>query len=279
MMRRNEVHIRDPFVLKESGKYYLYGTEGVNAWGGKALGFFVYVSEDLENFERKCVFTPSTTFWADEHYWAPEVHKIDEKFYMFASFHKEGCLRRSQILVCDKPDGTFLPLNEPLTPPDLQCLDATYFNDGKKQYTIFCHEWVQCQDGEMCLVEIDENFKICSPVQVLFHASEAPWTQSFDGNNYITDGPFIYRLKNGNLLMLWSSHSPTGYAMGMAVADKIQGPWKHIAKPLISSDGGHGMIFEDGDKLFLTYHMPNNSPMERPFFVEIYEEDGILKLK
>lgn len=277
-MKLNEIHIRDPYVLKENGKYYLYGTEGENAWWGKAIGFFAYVSDDMIDFERKCVFLPNENFWADENYWAPEVHKIDGKFYMFASFFKEGQLRRSQILVCDTPDGTFIPLKEPLTPEHLQCLDATYFCDNGEKYAVFCHEWLQCKDGEMCLAKLNDNLEICSPIKVLFRASEAPWTEGFDGGNYVTDGPFIYKMNSGKLLMLWSSHSPTGYAMGMATADTMEGPWTHVEKPLISSDGGHGMIFKDNDKLFLTYHMPNETPLERPYFVEIEEHNDSLRI-
>lgn len=277
-MKLNQIHMRDPFVLKENGKYYLYGTEGENAWWGKAIGFYVYVSADMQEFERKCVFAPNDDFWSDENYWAPEVHKIDGRFYMFASFFKAGRLRCSQILVCDTPDGTFTPLEAPLTPSDMQSLDATFFAHNGKKYTIFCHEWVQCKDGEMCLAELDDNLKICSPVSVLFRASEAPWTQGFDDGCYVTDGPFIYKLKNGRLAMLWSSNSPTGYAMGIALADDMEGPWTHVEKPIISTNGGHGMIFKDGDKLYLTYHMPNDTPNERPFFVEIKEIDDGFQL-
>ncbi|MBR2968625.1 MAG: hypothetical protein IKC36_02170 [Clostridia bacterium] len=61
-MKLNEIHVRDHFVLKEGGKYYLYGTEGKNAWGGKAIGFYVYVSDDMVEFERKCVFCQMKVF-------------------------------------------------------------------------------------------------------------------------------------------------------------------------------------------------------------------------
>ena len=47
-MKTKEIHIRDPFVLPWEGKYYLYGTRGATCWG-KADGFDVYSSADLEN--------------------------------------------------------------------------------------------------------------------------------------------------------------------------------------------------------------------------------------
>ncbi|MFR3797379.1 MAG: hypothetical protein ACLT1X_07615 [Christensenellales bacterium] len=32
-MRREEINIRDPFVLTRNGQYYLYGTRGATCWG------------------------------------------------------------------------------------------------------------------------------------------------------------------------------------------------------------------------------------------------------
>lgn len=269
MLKLKNIYIRDPFILKEGEKYYLYGTTDPQAWQGSADGFKVYVSDDLKHFKEKVVFENDGAFWADENYWAPEVHKYRGKYYMFASFFKKGNRRRSHILVCDKPDGRFVPLDEPLTPSDWDCLDATFFEDGGKLYTVFCHEWLQVKDGEICLAELDENFKIKGDIKVLFRASEAKWTRPIGEKSdcYVTDGPFIRRLKSGKLLMLWSSFSESGYAMGMAIADHIEGKWRHIEEPLIKCDGGHGMIFEDDGRLFVTYHKPNEPHMlERAYF-------------
>ncbi len=282
-MKLKDIYIRDPFILKENGKYYMYGTTDSTAWAGPAEGFKVYVSSDLENFEEKVIFSANKDFWSNENYWAPECHKIDGKFYLFASFYAEGSMRRSQILVCDTPDGTFKPLNTPLTPADWNSLDATYFEDGGKRYTVFCHEWTQIKNGEICVAELDENLQIKGEIKSLFKATDAPWVRMLDvgTDNYVTDGPFLRRMTNGKILMLWSSFGDYGYAMGMAVADKIDGEWTHIETPLINKNGGHGMIFEDyNGKLFTVYHHPNNPHMsERAHFEEVIEKDGILVIK
>lgn len=280
-MKLSDIYIRDPFILKENGKYYMYGTTDASAWGGKACGFKVYVSNDLVDFEEKVIFSSTDDFWADENYWAPECHKIGDKFYLFASFFKQGQNRRSQILVCDTPDGTFVPLNKPLTPEEWYSLDATYFEDCGKKYTIFCHEWLQIKDGTMVLAELDDNLEIKGEIKTLFNASSAKWVRPVqDDDKFVTDGPYLRRMKNGKILMLWSSVGEKGYAMGMATADKIEGPWKHIDKPLVTENGGHGMIFEDGDKLYIIYHMPNDPHMmERAHFQEVVEDCDILKIK
>ena len=85
----SEIHIRDPFVLVEDGKYYMYGTRGSTCWG-PATGFDVYVSDNLEDWsDPVAIFENDGSFWSDINYWAPEVHKYKDKFYLFASFKSE----------------------------------------------------------------------------------------------------------------------------------------------------------------------------------------------
>ena len=68
--------------------------------------------------------------------------------------------------------------------------------------------------------------------------------------------------------------------MGQAIADRIDGEWRQIETPIVSSNGGHGMFFEKDGKLFMSYHMPNDPHMlERAYFVEIEEVDGLFRIK
>jgi arabinan endo-1,5-alpha-L-arabinosidase len=51
--------------------------------------------------------------------------------------------------------------------------------------------------------------------------------------------------------------------------------WRQAAEALYAQDGGHGMLFLDfGGRLWMTLHRPNNSPNERPMWVEVVESDG-----
>ena len=57
-MKREDINIRDPFILPYEGKYYLYGSRGSEVWEDNATGLDVYVSDDLENWsEPKEIFT------------------------------------------------------------------------------------------------------------------------------------------------------------------------------------------------------------------------------
>ena len=76
MLKREDIRIRDPFVLPYEGKYYLYGT-GTPGAENIDLGrqFWCYISEDLENWSDPiCCFDAPDDFWGEKNFWAPEVH-------------------------------------------------------------------------------------------------------------------------------------------------------------------------------------------------------------
>ena len=265
-MKFKDIHIRDPYILVEGGKYYLYGSRGMETWG-KGTGLDVYVSDDLENWSEPVeAFTPPAGFWADRNFWAPEVHAYRGAYYMFVSFKSDTCCRGTQILKAESPMGPFvLHSDGPVTPKEWECLDGTlYVESDGKPYMVFCHEWVQIQDGEMCAVELTEDLSasVGEPI-VLFKASEPVWATGLNGDrkgNYVTDGPFLYWTQDGTLLIIWSSFAHGGYCEGISYSDNgsITGNWIHDERLLFEADGGHGMIFTtlEGELIFIC-HQPN----------------------
>ena len=284
-MKTSDINIRDPFVLTHGGKYYLYGTRGATCWG-KANGFDVYVGDDLENWEGpiEC-FHNDGSFWADRNYWAPEVHEWKGAFYMFASFKAEDVCRGTAILRAESPLGPFAPHSDgPVTPRDWECLDGTFYvsRDGKP-YMVFCHEWVQIADGEICALPLADDLSApAGEPRLMFRASEAKWVKpvrEVEGKpGLVTDGPFMWRAADGSLLCLWASFSEGGYTEAVALSDngEIDGHFRQI-EPLFDRDGGHGMVFRklNGD-LCLTLHSPNRSTEERPCFYALTEKNGRL---
>ncbi len=291
MLKREEIQIRDPYILVHDGMYYLYGTTDKNCWSDKGTGFDSYKSKDLENWEGPfTAFKPSEDFWADRHFWAPEVYFYNGRFYMFASFKSPSHSRATQILVSNAPDGEFEPLTgSPITPEGWECLDGTMYIEDREPWMVFCREWTEVIDGEMYAVKLKKDLTGTDGEPILlFRSSQAPWTvgakQNVNGKDclaYVTDGPNLYKTKDGSLLMLWSCGGKKGYAIGLAKSSngKINGEWTHLDKCLFEENGGHGMIFEalDGKK-YVTLHKPNRTPNERPCFFEIKEANGTIEL-
>lgn len=280
-MNIREIHVRDPFVLAAEGKYYLYGTRGKEAWSNAATGLDVFVSDDLEQWKGPTeVFTPPQDFWADRDFWAPEVHAYQGAYYMFVSFKSGTACRGTQILRAESPMGPFvLHSNGPVTPRDWECLDGTlYVDQNAMPWMVFCHEWVQIQDGTVCAMPLTADLRgAAGQPTVLFHASELAWARE-NQENFVTDGPFLYRTVHGRLLMIWSSFSKHGYVQAVAASQsgEITGPWTH--EPLLfDRDGGHGMVFRAmTGQLYLVIHAPNEWPKERPLLLAVREENDQL---
>ncbi len=284
-MKRAEINIRDPFVLVHQGKYYLYGTRGATCWG-PADGFDVYVSDDLENWSEPHVcFHNDGSFWADRNYWAPEVYAHQGAFYMFASFKHPSVCRGTAILRAESPLGPFRPHSAGcVTPKDWECLDGTLcISREGKPFMVFCHEWVQAGDGEVCAIALTDDLSApAGEPRLLFRASDAPWCRvmrhSTGVEGCVTDGPFFWRTADGTLLCLWASFSQGGYTQGVAVSDNgdLGGHFTQ-AEPLFMDDGGHGMVFRALDgQLYLTLHSPNTKLEERPVFHRVAEHGGRL---
>lgn len=277
-MKLNEINIRDPFILTHEGKYYMYGTRAKYTWGDGTkydYGFDVYISEDLEIWTQgKPVFEYYDGFYGVCDFWAPEVHKYNGKFYMLATFRIDDNTKGTAILVSDTPDGKFKVHSEGIvTPREWECLDGTFYLEGDIPYMVFCHEWTQIKNGEVCAVELSKDLThaVGKPF-TLWRAGDASWKHDIrDYGAYVTDGPFLIK-KGEVLLSIWSSFYKGEYCEAIARSDngRIDGTWTIDDGLIYEKDGGHGMIFTDFDGVdYFVFHQPNETPLERPVIEKI----------
>jgi len=297
------VTISDPYILADpvSKKYYLYSArfnldlfgDEKPTFGGR---FFVMESPDLINWSvpKECFNCYETGFWGDKDYWAPECHYYKGKYYIFSSFRADGTYRRCQALVADSPFGPFKPIkNYPVTPEGWQCLDASLYVDRSgKPYMIFCHEWTQVQDGQICAIELSDDLgDAVGDPYILFRASDAKWRDDRLGyqpenkmtwiNGFITDGCYAHRMEDGTLIMLWSNFGRHGYTVAYArsKSGEIWGPWEQEDIPLYVMDGGHAMMFRrhNDNQLMMSFHAPNHPhDKKRMLLFEMEEKNGKL---
>ena len=274
MLKRENIRIRDPFILtdKEAGCYYMYGTTDLEEGTLHAYPrFSVYKSYDLESFEGpKVVFDGKENgFYATRDFWAAEVHKWGGKYYLFGSCKAEDRCRATAIFVSDTPDGKFVPVSDiPKTPGEWECLDGTFFVEDGKPYMIFSHEWVQIGNGEIWASELysDLSHTVGEPF-MLFRASDNPAVSELEAGsgNYVTDGPFLFS-DDGKVKMIWSSFYEGRYLVLEAESDSLRGKWHHGGSRF-DFDGGHAMIFDtlDGVRM-ISLHAPNTAGEERAHF-------------
>ena len=201
IIETNVGKLRDPFVLAENGTYYMYGT-----------GWVCYKnSGDLKHWiksEKELVVIPSECC-GDQ--WAPEVHKYNGKYYMFTTYRSSKTSRRGcTILKSDSPEGPFVEItNGHITPAEWDSIDGTFYVDEDNQpWMIFVHEWVSTDDnvGRMAAAKLSDDltYFISEPIE-LFRADEPEWAK-----HGVTDGCFMYKTEDNQLLMLWSNFDKNG---------------------------------------------------------------------
>lgn len=266
----DSIRLSDPYILADiaSNMYYMTGT------GGK-----LWKSEDLKLWEGPFKVTetdPESWMGPQPMIWAAEIHAYQNKYYYFATFTNrdikidtvEGNVierRASHILVSDKPDGPYIPMKDSIyLPADMPTLDGTFWVDSdEKPYMIYCYEWLQNLDGTIEKIELKPDLSgSVGDGKLLFKASESPWSREKDKDrndkpNKVTDGPFLFRTKTGNLGMIWTSWTYNDYTQGVAYSTSgtLDGPWIHEKEPITPPNFGHGMLFKTFEgKLLMALH-------------------------
>jgi beta-xylosidase len=296
ILHLSDFPIRDPWILADvrSKTYYLYATNNPGLSGVGGAGVMAYKSKDLKDWQRpSLVFAVPEGTWADtsQDAWAPEVHAYGGRFYLFVTLHnpakiiaqppdawKITFMRGTVIASSDSPDGPFtlLKMDSPVAPSNFMSIDGTFFVDADgKPWMVYAHEWMQKIDGTIEAVRLKDDLSAARERPIaLFKGSDAPWIDDElradnEQNSYVTDGPEMYRTRDGHLLMLWSSFGASGYieTVARSKSGQLQGPWEQLP-PLFEKDGGHGMLFHSFDgRLILTLHQTNRNAHAKLFEV------------
>ncbi|QCX37424.1 glycoside hydrolase [Aureibaculum algae] len=258
-----EVQFGDPYVLDNgNGIYYMYGTGG-----GAKDGFSVYSSNNLIDwkYESQVYHGNTENSWNVGHFWAPEVYKINNKFYLFFSADwrnnptKELENFRIGVAISDNPTGPFRDLTgEPLFDPGYPIIDANVFKDEDGQNYLFysrvCYkhtvtseiaDWAKkeglydtIEESWVYGVKLKSDFKgiIGDPVVLLrpsekINSKNAEWESKSVTSNEInrrwTEGSFTFKYK-GIYYIMYSSNYYLGpnYAVGYATGSSPLGPFR-----------------------------------------------------
>jgi beta-xylosidase len=269
----DSIRLSDPSIMADpnTAMYYMTGTGGL-----------LWKSKDLNKWTGPFkVARPDTASWMGKHpmIWAAELHYYKGKYYYFATFTNRNVKidtvrgnvidrRACHILVSDKPDGPYLPMQDPVyLPANKPTLDATFWIDKDgKPYMIYCHEWLQNWNGTVEKIELKPDLSgTIGEGKILFRASESPWsrerTDSGVRPNKVTDGPYLFRTGTGRLGIIWTSWVYDVYTQGVAYSQSgtLDGPWIQEKDPITPPNYGHGMLFQTLDgKWLMTIHSHKN---------------------
>lgn len=271
------VKFGDPYVLHTNGLYYMYGTGG-----GAKNGFSAYTSTDLINWKPigQVYFGNTGKSWGIHSFWAPEVYKVSNKYYLFYSsqwkYNPANDLENFKIGVAaaDKPEGPFVDISDrPLFNPGYPIIDANVFFDAKGKtylyYSRCCYKHaVESEVSKMAKqkgwynkveeswvygVEIKPDFSgvIGEPVLLLrppvsLLDEQAEWESrsvtSHEVNRRWTEGSVTFKKDNIYYIMYSANHfAGQNYAVGYATSNSALGPFKKAANnPVLQKNTAAG---------------------------------------
>lgn len=234
------VPLADPFILYDQGVYYAYGT-------GSDDGIPVLVSLDLKRWfypegrEDYLALDKQDSF-GDRWFWAPEVYRIGDTYYMYYSADEHICVAEAR-----SPLGPFVQ-KEKRPMLEERGIDNSLFIDGDGTPYLF---WVRFRQGnEIWMARLEKDYKTVVPSTLRFCTRMwQKWERIWPAVN---EGPFVVKHKDVYYLTYSAnSYESPMYGIGCATARKITGPWrKYDDNPVLQSpDGlvgvGHHAIFRD----------------------------------
>jgi xylan 1,4-beta-xylosidase len=226
--------MRDCQVFQDGGKYYLTGTS-YPFWyrnNQKNPGVKIYSSDDLLNwkFEKLLIDRSKldTTVWYLDRFWAPEIHKIQGKYYLSFNCVNQSTVNHrveslhSGVAMADDLLGDYKVIthDEPL----LKGNDLTlYEDDDGKVYAFNNHsKTIFVSEMDMGNVKAKGEPKACITAGTL---------ENGDWDGISIEG--AYCIKNEGQYYLFYSSWSRGYEIGYATADNPLGPWiKYEGNPV-----------------------------------------------
>lgn len=239
--------LADPTILLDGDTYYLYGTSSDK-------GFICYTSTDLEHWQGPAGVNGGFCLkkgdaWGDKGFWAPQVIKKGNVYYMFYVANEQLAVATS-----NSPLGPFTNSTRAQIPAKQKEIDPFVFHDTDGKWYMYHDRLI---DGNKIYVaELNEDFssmhdetaRLCVETEASEH-----WENTVKASWPVCEGATVVKVGNRyHLFYSCNDFRNPDYAVGTATADKPTGPWrKSKHNPLISrkdtgiNGTGHGDIFRD----------------------------------
>lgn len=274
----------DPWALYHKGYYYYMHTTGrsLKLWKTKTL-------PELKTAEGKVIWTPPATGPYSKDIWAPEIHFLDGKWYVYftANDGTSGDNRRLYVLensASDPLKGEWVMKGKLSDASDQWAIDGSVFEHRGKRYLIWSG-WdhiSKTDEVQNIYMAALENPWTVSSDRVLISTPTFDWERYWDNTTagkpgrpvYVNEGPQF--LRHGSKIFIVYSASgcwTNTYALGLLTAPSeadLLDPksWKKSEKPVFQQSlekhvygTGHNSFFKspNGKEDWLLYHANSDS--------------------
>jgi GH43 family beta-xylosidase len=260
----------DPHVFKHTDGFY-YFTATVPEYDRIVLRRATTI-QGLASAQETVIWRKHSSGEMAAHIWAPEIHFINGKWYVYFAAGRSDDIWRIRMYVLESTDpfsGSWIERGRITTPWDTFSLDAsTFVHNGVRYLT-----WAQQEPG------ISTNSNL-----YLARTGSSPWTitgtvtrltvptLSWETRGYrVAEGPSVLQ-RNGKVFLTYSaSATDANYCLGLltasASADLLDpASWTKSANPVFATTAATGQygpghnsftVSEDGTSDVMVYHDRN----------------------
>lgn len=260
----------DPWVIQKDGFYYYMHTEG--------NGISIYKTKSLSKLrqtEKKTVYHAPENGAGTKNIWAPELHFIHHKWYLYYTAGTTANLATQRLYVMenshsDPTQGTWILKGQIKdSNADFFAIDATVAAINGKNYMIWSgHSSASDQTQRLYIAELDQQPWKLKTARSEISVPTHDWETI--GNPHVNEGPEILKNPAGKVFLIFSASGcwTDDYSLGMLTltdhADPLKiSSWTKSPKPIFTKKAengaygpGHNSFFKspDGKEDWIIYH-------------------------
>ncbi len=263
----------DPWVAQKDGFYYFMATTGNNVTIRKTAKM-----SELGSAVSYIVWTPPANSSNSNNIWAPELHYLDGKWYIYytAGPSNQSCCggQRSWVLEnasADPTTSTWTDKGNIAVPTqDFWSIDMTVLDLNGKRYALWSGQEANSDQQNIYIAAMSNPWTLTGP-RTMLSKPELSW--ELNGSPKVNEGPEILQHNGKTFLIYSASHCSTDdYALGQLTLTGtdplVASAWTKSPTPVFVKNPanhaygpGHNGFFisKDGSQDWLVYHANSNA--------------------
>ena len=266
----------DPWVYRHIDGYY-YFTASVPSYDCIELRRSASI-QGLGNASPKVIWNKHETGVMGAHIWAPEIHFINNKWYIYFAAGNAEAIWDIRIYVLENSspnplEGSWEEKGQVKTNWESFALDATTFEHKGERYLVWAQNDPSGPQGTNIYIAAMENPWTIKGMQVMISHPEYEWERI---GHWVNEGPAVIK-RNGKVFMSYSaSATDHNYCMGLLSASDSSdlldpNSWSKSPKAVFETSiensqygPGHNSftVSEDGSCDILIYHARNYKELQ-----------------
>jgi GH43 family beta-xylosidase len=259
----------DPWVIKKDNFYYYTHTLGnrIALWKTQKMS-------DLKNVIPQTVWTKPATGANSNNVWAPELHFLDNKWYLYYTAGATGDLATQRTFVLENANAN--PLDGPWTDKgkladpaaDFFAIDGNILTINNVHYLIWSGQASASDNTQRLYIAKMTNPWTLESARVQISSPDFAWEKI--GTPWVNEGPEILKNAQGRVFLIYSASGcwTDDYSLGMLTLAENADPmvpanWTKKPTPVFTKKPsgavygpGHNAFFKsaDGAEDWIIYH-------------------------